>query len=43
MERHTDVLKIRFKILEGDNLDVLYSNYWIGTINYYLDELEEAE
>ncbi len=38
----TDVLFVRAK-LQADNPDILTAKYWIGTMHYYLDRLEEAE
>ncbi|KAF4991480.1 hypothetical protein FGRMN_7791 [Fusarium graminum] len=39
----TDVLTIRSKLLEENNPDVLTTEYWIGTVYYYLDRPEDAE
>jgi tetratricopeptide (TPR) repeat protein len=38
-----DVLAVRSKLLERDNPDILTTKYWIGTVHYYLSQLEDAE
>lgn len=42
-EKLRDVLHVRCKLLKRDNPDILTTKYWMGTVNYYLDCLEEAE
>ncbi|KAF2645929.1 hypothetical protein P280DRAFT_442915 [Massarina eburnea CBS 473.64] len=42
LQKLMDVLAVRSELLELDNPDVLNTNYWIGTIHYYRDQLDEA-
>ncbi|KAF5001848.1 hypothetical protein FDECE_10837 [Fusarium decemcellulare] len=43
MEKLTDVLNVRSQLLEKNNPDILTTKYWIGTVHFYQDCLEEAE
>jgi len=43
LEKLTDVISIRTKLLEKDNPDVLTTEYWIGTVYYYQNRPEDAE
>ncbi|KAH8691082.1 hypothetical protein GQ44DRAFT_780319 [Phaeosphaeriaceae sp. PMI808] len=43
LKKFQDVLSVRSEVLEKNNPDVLNTNYWIGTVHYYLDQHDEAE
>lgn len=43
LSRLRDVLKVRSRLLDRDNPDVLTTKYWTGTVYYYLDRAGKAE